>query len=74
MIKTLLTCDVNYNYKIQDVIETDKKLKIRYAELGILSGQNIVVLNKNKYNVLISVRNAVFAVDKNLAGKVIVYA
>ena len=74
MIKTLLTCDVNYNYKIQDVIETDKKLKIRYAELGILSEQNIVVLNKNKYNVLISVRNAVFAVDKNLAGKVIVYA
>ena len=74
MIKTLLTCDVNYNYKIQDVIETDKKLKIRYAELGILSGQNIVVLNKNKYNVLIFLRNAVFAVDKNLAGKVIVYA
>ena len=74
MIKTLLTCDVNYNYKIQDVIETDKKLKIRYAELGILSGQNIVVINKNKYNVLISVRNAVFAIDKNLAGKVIVYA
>ena len=74
MIKTLLNCDVNLTYKIQDVIETNQKLKIRYAEIGILSGQNIVVLNKNKYNVLIVVRNAVFAIDKNLAGKVIVYA
>ncbi len=59
---------------IKSIEETNVGLLSRLTELGFISGLKIKVLNKpTKHNILVLVRNSVFALDISLCNKVVVY-
>ena len=60
---------------VVNVEDFDEKLKFRLIELGFVKGERVSVIynDKNRKIMVVSVRCCAFAIDYNLAGKVMVY-
>lgn len=64
---------VNKNYKIVEV-KGEEKVVRRFYELGIFSGQKIIILNKSplKKVFLVEIRGYVLSIKSSLLGSVMV--
>ncbi|HIT62385.1 MAG TPA: FeoA domain-containing protein [Candidatus Caccovivens faecavium] len=64
---------VNKSYKIMEV-KGEEKVVRRFFELGIFTGQNIVILNKSplKKVFLVEIRGYVLSIKSTLLGSVMV--
>lgn len=60
--------------KIKSINIVNQALAQRLEELGMIENQAITIFSTpTRYNLLVVVRNVVFALDKNICKQVIVY-
>lgn len=69
---TLYEKNVGDIFKIKDIVINDKELEEFLFTLGCYKGKEIVLINKKRNNVIISIKGARYSVDKHLALKIMV--
>ena len=71
-IKTLLDAEVGKEYFIKDVTAEDPDLIKFLLSLGCYKGQIITVVSERKHIFNVTIKDARYAIDSNLASAIII--
>lgn len=69
---TLAAGEVNREYQIKDVITTDSEMKSFLFSLGCFAGEHITIISQLSDNYVVSVKDARYSIDTELAEAILV--
>ncbi len=69
---TLLNAQEGKEYLIRDILTDDEELNAFLFSLGCYSGEPITVIAHGKSGCIVSIKDARYSIDKQLAGAIII--
>ena len=69
---TLIDADLGKVYKIRDIATDDEELNAFLFSLGCYVGEPITVVSRKKRNCTVSIKDARYNIDNNLAAAIFV--
>lgn len=69
---TLNSAELEQEYIIRDIVTEDEEMKTFLFSLGCYSGEPITVVTRKKHNCVISVKQARYSIDENLADAIVI--
>jgi len=68
----LINLIVNRKYQIKNISTNNKELENFLFTLGCYPGESITIISKLKENIIVSIKDARYSIDKNLAKAIII--
>ena len=68
----LMSAEEGRIYTIRDVVTDDAELDAFLFSLGCYSGESITVVSKKKKNCVVSIKDARYSIDKQLAEAILI--
>ncbi len=68
----LLQAQTEQEYRVKDIVTEDEELEAFLFTLGCYSGEPITVISHLKHNSIISIKDARYSIDKQLASAIMV--
>lgn len=68
----LMSAEEGKVYTIRDVVTDDEELNAFLFSLGCYSGESITVVSKKKKNCVVSIKDARYSIDKQLAEAILI--
>ncbi len=68
----LVDAEISKEYIIKDVVTDDGELKSFLFSLGCYSGEPVTVISRRRNNCVVSVKDARYNIDKNLAAAILI--
>ncbi len=65
--------DIGKEYQIKDIAIDDEELKEFLFTLGCFSGEKITVIARQKRNFVVSIKDARYNIDQELAEYILIY-
>ncbi|MDO4501250.1 MAG: FeoA family protein [Erysipelotrichaceae bacterium] len=67
---SLLDVELEKEYLVQDIESEDEELKKFLFTLGCYKGEPVTVINKLRRNLILSIKDARYSIDLNLAKQI----